>query len=120
MAHLSKLPTIFVKDGDRREAYYTVQARELLEQGYVAEDGEPIGVLEFSGTKEVVPEVGMDVFDIGTPEVGEEVKEEPAMEEPTEEAAEEEKPKRPGQRTQHLDSEYSQATRNRRKTKSEA
>jgi hypothetical protein len=94
MAHLSKLPTIFVKDGDRREAYYTVQARELLEQGYVVEDGEPVGVLEFSGTKEVVPEVGMDVFDIDTPEAGEEIKEEPAMEEPAEEVAEEEKPKR--------------------------
>lgn len=37
MAHLSKLPTYFVKGDQRRAAYYTVTARELLEDGYVEE-----------------------------------------------------------------------------------
>lgn len=32
--HLPKLPTIFVKDGEERKAYYTVQARELLAAGW--------------------------------------------------------------------------------------
>lgn len=37
--HLSKLPTIFVKDGEERKAFYTVQARELAADGWV-EKGE--------------------------------------------------------------------------------
>lgn len=39
MAHLSKLPTYFVKGSDRRAVYFTVQARELLAEGFV-EEGE--------------------------------------------------------------------------------
>lgn len=37
--HLSNLPTIFVKDGIERKAYFTVQARELLADGWT-EKGE--------------------------------------------------------------------------------
>lgn len=37
MAHLSKLPTYFVKGNDRRAAFYTVTARELLDAGYIEE-----------------------------------------------------------------------------------
>lgn len=33
--HLPKLPTIFVKGGEERKAYFTVQARELLQAGWV-------------------------------------------------------------------------------------
>lgn len=33
--HLSKLPTIFVKNGEERKAYFTVQARELAADGWV-------------------------------------------------------------------------------------
>jgi len=33
--HLSKLPTIFVKNGEERKAFFTVQARELLAAGWV-------------------------------------------------------------------------------------
>ena len=33
--HLSKLPTIFVKGGEERKAYFTVQARELIAAGWV-------------------------------------------------------------------------------------
>jgi hypothetical protein len=37
--HLPKLPTIFVKGGEERKAYFTVQARELVAAGWV-EKGE--------------------------------------------------------------------------------
>ena len=40
MAHLKKLPTYFVKDGVRRAAYYTIQAREFRAAGFV-EEGAP-------------------------------------------------------------------------------
>ena len=33
--HLPELPTIFVKNGEERKAYFTVQARELMEMGWV-------------------------------------------------------------------------------------
>lgn len=37
--HLPKLPTIFVKDGEERKAFFTVEARELVAEGWV-EKGE--------------------------------------------------------------------------------
>ena len=33
--HLPKLPTICVKNGEERKAFFTVQARELLAAGWV-------------------------------------------------------------------------------------
>lgn len=33
--HLPKLPTIFVKGGEERKAYFTIQARELMAAGWV-------------------------------------------------------------------------------------
>ena len=64
MAHLSKLPTYFVKGDDRRAAYYTVTARELIEAGYVEEEG---GESEFKSKPnkqpEIVVEAGQDAFD---------------------------------------------------------
>jgi|GEM_PF-3190279 len=33
--HLSKLPTVFTKDGVERKAYHTVEARELISFGWV-------------------------------------------------------------------------------------
>lgn len=33
--HLPELPTVFVKAGEERKVYFTVQARELLAQGWV-------------------------------------------------------------------------------------
>lgn len=33
--HLPKLPTIYTKNGEERKAYFTVQARELVEMGWV-------------------------------------------------------------------------------------
>ena len=40
--HLPKLPTIFVKNGEERKAFFTVQARELLAAGWVEKEGEEI------------------------------------------------------------------------------
>ncbi|MFZ9342381.1 MAG: hypothetical protein ACO24P_02110 [Candidatus Nanopelagicaceae bacterium] len=37
--HLPTLPTIFVKDGEERKAYYTVEARELLAAGWTEKIG---------------------------------------------------------------------------------
>lgn len=40
--HLPKLPTIFVKDGEERKAFFTVEARELVADGWVEkEDPKP-------------------------------------------------------------------------------
>lgn len=33
--HLPELPTIFVKNGEERKVFFTVQARELAEMGWV-------------------------------------------------------------------------------------
>jgi hypothetical protein len=33
--HLPKLPTIFVKGGEERKAFFTIQAKELLAAGWV-------------------------------------------------------------------------------------
>ena len=35
--HLQNRPTYFVKDGNRKAVYYTVDARELTEDGWVVE-----------------------------------------------------------------------------------
>ena len=33
--HLPQLPTVFVKDGEERKAYHTIEAKELLAAGWV-------------------------------------------------------------------------------------
>jgi len=33
--HLLKLPTIFVKGGEERKAFFTIQAKELMAAGWV-------------------------------------------------------------------------------------
>jgi hypothetical protein len=86
MAHLKKLPTYFVKDGVRREAYFTVQARELLEQGFVEEGAEKAEPAERNTPLPEVPVVaGGDGFEF-------ELIEEEEAEEAVEEEAEEKKP----------------------------
>lgn len=64
MAHLAKLPTYFVKGDDRRAAYYTIQARELREAGYMeeGEKAEPVKLIE-KRQPEIVNEVGAEPFD---------------------------------------------------------
>lgn len=39
--HLPKLPTIFVKGGEERKAFFTIQAKELIAAGWVEKDAEP-------------------------------------------------------------------------------
>lgn len=38
--HLPELPTVFVKGGEERKAFFTVQARELLASGWVVKGSE--------------------------------------------------------------------------------
>lgn len=69
MAHLDKLPTYFVKGDDRKAAYYTVDARELLEAGYVEEGAEVDARPSVTGPLPEKPVVaGGDGFDF-EPEV---------------------------------------------------
>lgn len=63
MAHLRKLPTYFVKDGDRRAAFYTVQARELIDAGYTEEGAIPVTKIEKKTLPEIIVEVGQDAYD---------------------------------------------------------
>lgn len=64
MAHLKKLPTYFVKGDERRAAYYTVQARELREAGYV-EEGEKAAPAPVSKpVPEAVVEAGFNAFEM--------------------------------------------------------
>lgn len=63
MAHLAKLPTYFVKGEERRAAYYTIQARELIAEGFV-EEGEKAEAAPVSKpVPEILVEAGVDAFD---------------------------------------------------------
>ena len=80
MAHLKKMTTYYVKDGVRKAAYYTIQARELMAKGFI-EEGEtkakkPVAY-EPKPVPEVVVEAGADAFEMETKlEVEEEALEE--------------------------------------------
>lgn len=63
MAHLDKLPTWFVKGDERRAAYYTIQARELREIGYVEEGKKAAPAPRPKPLPEIVNEVGAEPFD---------------------------------------------------------
>lgn len=66
MAHLKKMPTYFVKGEERRAAYYTIDARELLAKGFVEEGTEPGNRIEAHEPKplaETLVEVGVDAFE---------------------------------------------------------
>lgn len=63
MAHLKKLPTWFVKNGERRPAYWTVQARELRADGWV-EEGEKVEVRKpIEKQPEIIVEAGTTAYD---------------------------------------------------------
>lgn len=69
MALLEKRPTYFVKDGDRRAAYYTITARELRAEGYV-EEGEKAAPANLDNPLPEVPVVaGGDAFEAEEEEV---------------------------------------------------
>ena len=64
MAHLKKMPTYFVKEGERRRAaYYTIQARELRAAGYVEEGEKAAAYKPAERQPEIVNEVGAEPYD---------------------------------------------------------
>lgn len=64
MPHLKKLPTYFVKGDERRAAFYTIQARELREAGFVEEGEKAAPAPTPKPVPEVVVEAGGDAFDM--------------------------------------------------------
>lgn len=66
MAHLKKLPTYYVKGDHRVPVYYTVDASELLKQGYVEEGNESGRIEAYVPNKlpEVAVEAGGEAFDM--------------------------------------------------------
>lgn len=72
MAHLSKLPTYFVKGNDRLAVYYTVDARELIEAGYVEEVSDAPSEIQNNGKLPEKPVIaGGDGFEDLNEPVGE-------------------------------------------------
>ena len=63
MAHLKKLPTWFVKDGERRSAFFTIQARELLSAGWVEEGEKAEKRKPIDKQPEIVVEAGTTAYD---------------------------------------------------------
>lgn len=63
MAHLKKLPTWFVKDGERRSAFYTIQARELTEAGWVEEGAKAEKREPIERQPEIIVEAGTTAYD---------------------------------------------------------
>lgn len=66
MAHLKKMPTYFVKGDERRAAYYTVQARELIADGFVEEGAGPESKIEVHEPRplpETLVEAGVDAYE---------------------------------------------------------
>ncbi len=64
MAHLKKLPTIFVRGEERRNAYFTVQAREYRAEGFVELGEEPaVKAPVKTELPEILVEAGVDAYD---------------------------------------------------------
>jgi hypothetical protein len=63
MPHLEKLPTWFVKGDQRRAAYYTINARELLANGWVEEGAKAAPAPAPKPQPEIVNEVGAEPYD---------------------------------------------------------
>lgn len=63
MPHLEKLPTWFVKGGQRRAAYYTINARELLADGWVEEGEKAAPAPAPKPQPEILVEAGQDAYD---------------------------------------------------------
>jgi hypothetical protein len=74
MALLEKRPTYFVKDGDRRAAYYTITARELKDQGYVEEGEKAVPANLDKPLPEIPVVAGGDAFEATEAEEEVEVK----------------------------------------------
>ena len=63
MAHLKNLPTYFVRGGERRTAYYTIQARELREAGFVEEGAKAETRKPIERQPEIIVEAGTTAYD---------------------------------------------------------
>ena len=63
MAHLKKLPTWFIKDGNRRSAFFTIQARQLEEAGWVEEGEKAEKRKPLDRQPEIVVEAGTTAYD---------------------------------------------------------
>ena len=63
MAHLKKQPTWFVKDGERRKAFFTVEARELIADGWKEEGAKAEPAPRSKPLPEILVEAGTDAFD---------------------------------------------------------
>ena len=63
MAHLKKLPTYFVKGDQRRSAYFTVQASELLAKGFVEEGEKAATAKPIERQPEIIVEAGSTAYD---------------------------------------------------------
>ena len=82
MPHLDRLPTWFVKGDERRGAYYTIQARELREDGWVEEGEKAKAHKPVDQLPEIVVEAGAEPFD-STESLTEPLAEEEALEDMT-------------------------------------
>jgi hypothetical protein len=63
MPHLEKLPTWFVKGDQRRAAYYTINARELIADGWTEEGEKAAPAPAPKPQPEILVEAGQDAFD---------------------------------------------------------
>jgi hypothetical protein len=63
MAHLKKQPTWFVKNGERRKAFFTVEARELITNGWKEEGAKAEPAPPSKPLPEILVEAGTDAFD---------------------------------------------------------
>jgi hypothetical protein len=72
MAYLAELPTYFVKDGERRGVYYTIQATELLADGWVEEGSKAQTAPAPKPIPEIIVEAGQDAFDVDSLKLDEE------------------------------------------------
>ena len=79
MALLDKRPTWFVKGDQRRAAYYTIQAKELRDAGFVEEGKEPAKAAVLEDKLPEIPVVaGGDAFEVVVDEPEPEPEPEPA------------------------------------------
>ena len=73
--HLPELPTIFVKGDEERKAYFTIQAKELLDAGWKIKGSEEVveeKVEEKPAPKPKTRRVAKKPVEISEPEVAEE------------------------------------------------
>lgn len=63
MAHLKRLPTYFIKGDERRAAYYTVDAQELIAAGFIEEGEKAEAAPQPGPLPEILVEAGQDAYD---------------------------------------------------------